>query len=214
MNIRIETWLGHEIRFIEVTPNDWWAVAVDVCKALDLKQVTKALKGLPHSGVTTSKVGVETGEKRDGTAAIQEVMVNIINTKNIYRLVFKSRKKEAIQFQDWVFDIVETLRKSSGLEGFQIFRMLDKEHQKEAMAQLNGSLEKPVQKHFIKANQITNKAVSNMFGYPKMLKKDEMTPEMLIPRQEVLKETVNLMVLKEKFGLELSVSQTVYGKYH
>lgn len=214
MNIRIETWLGHEIRFMEVNSGEWWAVAVDVCKALDLKQVTKALKGLPTPGVTTSKVGVETGERRDGTPSIQEVTVNIISTKNIYRLVFKSRKKEAVEFQDWVFEILETLRKSSNLEGFQIFRMLDKEHQKEAMAQLNASLDKPVQKHFIKANTIANKAVSNMFGYPKAIKKDEMTPKMLIPRQEVLNETVNLMALNEKFELGLSISKTVYAKYH
>ena len=213
MNIRIETWLGHEIRFVEVTPNDWWAVAVDVCKALELKQVTKALKGLPYSGVTTSKVGVETGEKRDGTRATQEVTVNIINSKNIYRLVFKSRKKEAVQFQDWVFDILETLRKSSGLEGFQIFRMLDKDHQKEAMARLNSNLAKPVPKHFIKANTVANKTVSTMYGYPKMLKKDQMTPDMLVPRQEILDETVNLMALSEKFNLGLSISKTVQRRY-
>lgn len=213
MNIRTETWLGHEIRFVEKNPGDWWAVAVDVCKALDLKQVTKALKGLPAPGVTTSKVGVETGEKRDGTPAIQEVTVNIINTKNIYRLVFKSRKKEAMEFQDWVFEVLESLRQSSNLEGFQIFRMLDKEHQREAMSRLNSSFRKPIQVDFIKANQIANKAVSNMFGYPKMIKKGDMSPEMLVPRQEILDETVNLMAVKEKFGLELSVSQTVYGKY-
>jgi len=205
MKIRVETWLGHEIRFVEVNPSDWWGIAVDVCKALDLSQVTRAIKNLRQDGVTTIKAIDKMGRDQE---------LNAINRKNIYRLVFKSRKKEAEDFQDWVFDILETLSKSSGLEGFQIFRMLDKEHQKGAMAQLNASINKPVQKHFIKANQVTNKAVSNMFGYPKALKKDEMTPEMLIPRQEVLNETVNLMALNEKFGLGLSISKTVYARYH
>ncbi|KKS36317.1 MAG: Prophage antirepressor [candidate division WWE3 bacterium GW2011_GWF1_42_14] len=213
MNTRIETWLGHEIRFIEVNPNDWWAVAVDICKALDLKQVTKALKGLPLPGVTTSKVGVVTGERRDGTISTQEVMINIIDSKNIYRLAFKSRKKEAIQFQDWVFDILETLRKSDGLEGFQIFRMLDKEHQREAMRQLKLNLTKPIKVDYIKANTVANKTVSTMFGYSRMLKKDAMTPEMLVQRQEVLNETVNLMGVNEKFNLDLSIGKTVRGKY-
>jgi len=214
MKIRTEIWLDHEIRFVEIKPRNWWAVAVDVCKALDLKQVTKALKGLSSPGVTTSKVGVETGKKKDGTPAIQIVELNLIDTKNIYRLVFKSRKKEAIQFQDWVFDIIETLRNAAGLEGFQIFRTLDKEHQIKTMDVLKRGLSNPVRVDYIKANQIANKAVSNMFGYPKMVKKDEMTPEMLIPRQEVLDETVNLMAVKDKFGLDLSVSKTVYERYH
>lgn len=43
---------------------------------------------------------------------------------------------------------------SSGLEGFQIFRMLDKEHQKEMMGKLSHALQHPVRVDFIKANTI------------------------------------------------------------
>ena len=81
------------------------------------------------------------------------------------------------------------------------------------MARLNSNLAKPVPKHFIKANTVANKTVSTMYGYPKMLKKDEMTPDMLVPRQEILDETVNLMALSEKFNLGLSISKTVQSKY-
>lgn len=81
------------------------------------------------------------------------------------------------------------------------------------MDRLNANLAKPAPKHFIKANTVANKTVSTMFGYPKMLKKDEMTPDMLIPRQEILDETVNLMALSEKFNLGLLISKTVQGRY-
>lgn len=204
MNIRIENWNGHEIRFVEKEPSEWWAVAKDIVEALGLKQVTRAISSLPKDGVTISKVIDNLGREQE---------VNVINEKNVYRLVFKSRKKEAEDFQDWVFEMLRTLRKQSELEGFQIFRMLDKEHQKEMMSKLSRSLEKPKRKHFIKANTIANKAISTKYGYDKMIKKKDMTPDMLIERQPILDDTVNLISVAEKFDLDISVSQKVYEKY-
>lgn len=204
MEIRSEIWNGHEIRFVEVNPGEWWAVAKDIAEALGLKQVTRAISSLPKDGVTISKVIDKLGREQE---------VNIIDEKNVYRLVFKSRKKEALNFQNWVFEMLKSLREQSGLEGFQIFRMLDKEHQKEAMKKLNQSLQKPKQVNFIKANTIANKAVSTKYGYKKMLKKNEMSPDMLVERQPILEDTVNLMSVVDKFGLNISVSDEVYKKY-
>ena len=204
INIKIEIWNGHGIRFVEINPGDWHGIAVDICKALNLTQVTRAIKNLKQDGVTIIKAIDKLGREQE---------LNAISPKNIYRLIFKSRKKEAEEFQDWVFEVLETLRKATGLEGFQIFRMLDKEHQREAMARLNTSLAKPVRVDFIKANTISNKAVSSLFGHKKMFKKNDMTPDMLVQRQQILDDTVNLMAVKENFGLDLSVSKTIYDKY-
>lgn len=66
--------------------------------------------------------------------------MNIIGEKDIYRLVFKSRRPEAEAFQDWVYETIRELRKASGLEGYEAFKMLDKEHQKEAMKKLHDSI--------------------------------------------------------------------------
>lgn len=202
IKMKIENWNEYNIRFV-YHKGEWWAVAIDVCKALGLTQVTRAINRLPKKGVTISKV-VSKGGEQD---------TNIIDEKNIYRLVFKSRKKEAEEFQDWVYDVIDQLRKSIGLEGFQIFRMLDKEHQKEAMAKLNTSLKNPVRVDFIKANTIANKAVSNAFGHEKMIKKNEMSPEMLVKRQEILDSTTDLMAINDKLGIGLSVSKIVYDRY-
>lgn len=199
--MKTENWNGHEIRFVSIN-DEWWAVAKDVAEALGLKQVTRAIHSLPKDGVTTSKVIDSLGRTQD---------VNIINEKNIYRLAFKSRKKEAEAFQDWIFDIIKELRQSTGLEGFQVFRMLDKEHQKSAMQNLKKSLRNPVRVDFIKANVIANKAVSNKHGFPKMIKKAEMTPDMLVERQEILDSTVELMGVKDRYGLKLSVSEEIYA---
>ncbi|MFD3070919.1 phage repressor protein, partial [Streptococcus agalactiae] len=54
--------------------------------------------------------------------------------------------------------------------------------------------------------------VSNKFGYSKMVKKSEMTPDMLVAREMILDDTVELMGIKEKFGLNISVSESIYNK--
>lgn len=195
--MKTEIWNNHEIRFVE-KDGEWWAVAADVCAALGLKQVTRALSSL--KGVTKSKTLTNGGEQE----------LNIIDEKNIYRLVFKSHKPEAEEFQDWVFDVLKTLRQSSGLAGFEIFRMLDKEHQKAAMSRLSRSLEHPVRVDFIRANTIANKAVSDKHHFPKMVKKADMTPDMLAERQSILDSTVELMAFNEKYNLGISVIEKVH----
>ncbi|HGD4442877.1 TPA: Bro-N domain-containing protein [Streptococcus agalactiae] len=196
---KTETWNGYTIRFVE-HQGEWWAVAKDITNALGLKQPSRAISTL--KGVTKSKTLTKGGEQE----------LSIINEKDIYRLVFKSRKPEAEAFQEWVFETIKQLRQATGLEGFEVFRMLDKEHQKEAMARLTNSLDRVSKKDLIKANTITNKAVSNKFGYSKMVKKSEMTPDMLVAREMILDDTVELMGIKEKFGLNISVSESIYNK--
>ena len=127
-------------------------------------------------------------------------------------MAFKSRKKEAEAFQDWIFDIIKELRQSTGLEGFQVFRMLDKEHQKEAMTKLSHAITEPKPVDYIKANVIANKALSTIYGHSKMVKKKDMTPEMLVDREPILDETVELMTVKEKYGLQFSVSEKIYNR--
>ncbi|AOK88509.1 Bro-N domain-containing protein [Paenibacillus polymyxa] len=203
MNIRIENWMGHEIRFVEKTLGDWWAVAVDVTRVLGIRNNRDAVGRLPD---TQKDVALT-----DTLGGKQEVA--IISEKAVYRMIMRSRRKEAEAFQDWVFDIIKQLRQSTGLEGFQIFRMLDKDHQKEAMGKLCSGLRQPVRVDFIKANTIANKAISSMHGHPKMIKKDQMTPEMLVERQAVLEDAVNLMTMSDKFKLDIAVSRTIYDKY-
>lgn len=196
--MKTENWNGYAIRFIE-KDGEWWAVGIDVAKALNYSKPQSAInrhcKGSTKQGVLT-KGGKQT--------------LLIIPETDIYRMAFRSDKPEAVDFQDWICQMLKTLRQSTGLEGFQIFRMLDKEHQKKAMTKLCRSLRKPVRVDFIKANTIANKAVSTKYGHPKMVKKTDMTPEMLIDRQGILDDTVDLMAVKEKFDLSISVSDEVY----
>ena len=197
--MKTEVWNGRKIRFVEVN-SECWAVAKDVAEALGIVSIKDSLRKMDSRYKGAYKVPTLGG--------LQKML--ILNEKGLYRLIMRSNKKEAEEFQDWILDVIKQLRQSIGLEGFQVFKMLDKEHQKEAMAKLSHSNSDPKPKDFIKANTIANKAVSNLYGHSKMVKKDAMTPEMLVDRETILDETVQLMSVKEKYGLQFSVSEKIY----
>lgn len=198
---KTETWNGYTIRFVE-HQGEWWAVLADIAKALDLNP--KFIKQrLGDEVVSNNHVADSLGRQ-------QEML--IVNEFGIYETIFSSRKKEAKTFKLWVFEIIKQLRQSTGLEGFQVFRMFDKEHQKKAMNRLVDGLQNATKKGLIKANTIANKAVSDLYGYPKMVSKNEMTENMLRDREPILDETVELIKVKEKYGLNFSVSEAIYNQ--
>ncbi|MDW4343492.1 Bro-N domain-containing protein [Staphylococcus saprophyticus] len=191
-----------EIRFIEYD-GEHWAVAGDVAKILGFRDAHTATRVLPNHVKDTHKVCTLGGEQ----------VVTIINEKGIYRLVMRSNKPEALDFQDWICDVLVDLRQATGLKGYEVFRMLDKQKQKEAMAiiQRAHKSDKPI--NYIKANTIANKAVSTAFGYKKMIGKDDMTPDMLEIRQVILDDVVKLTETKQHFNLDIKVSKSIYDKY-
>lgn len=99
------------------------------------------------------------------------------------------------------------------MEKYINFRKADKQIQKNAMDFLCNNLEMPTKSDYCKANSIANKAVSNMFGFPKMVKKGDMTQEMLEQREPILNETVELMAVEDKYKLGISVSDNIYKRH-
>ena len=196
--MKTENWNGYVIRFVEKS-GEWWAVLKDVCEALGLKTFD-VRKRIEKDMVSNHPLKTAGGQ--------QEML--IVNEYGIYDTVFQSRKKEAKEFRHWVYTVIKELREAAGYKGFEVFALLDKEHQKEAMRKLRDSLRKPVRVDFIKANTIANKAVSLKYGYPKMIKKADMNPAMLADRESLLDDTVELMSVNEKHGLGLSVSKEIY----
>lgn len=198
-----EQWNGNTIRFVDVN-GEWWAVAKDVADALGYLNSPKAIKDHVSNEDKQNERIVIAGQNRE---------VIIINEFGTYDLVFSSKLPKAKEFKRWVFEIIKKLRQSAGLEGFETFRLLDKQHQKQAMHEFNTGLNnQATEVDYIKANMIANKAVSNQYGHPKLIKKGEMTPEMLKARAPILNDVVSLMEVKEKFDLPISVSKTIYEK--
>jgi prophage antirepressor-like protein len=200
--MKIETWNGHPIRFVERV-GEWWAVAKDVAEALGYENTRDAV--IKHCKGVAKRYLLTKGGKQQ---------VSVIPEKDIYRLIFHSRLPEAEAFQDWIFDVIQTIRRDVlKLKEYEAFRLMDKEQQKATMHKLFEGLREPVKVDYIKANTIADKAVSTMHGYPKMIKKPDMDAGMLRDREAVLADTVELMAVNERYGLGLSVSDQVYRKY-
>lgn len=105
----------------------------------------------------------------------------------------------------------EELKKRQTLE-YKEFRLFDKEVQKQQMKLLHDGILDESEAKYIKANTIANKAVSNMFGYSKMIKKEEMTAEMLVEREKILKDATILMIA-QNLGADIPhVAEIIYSK--
>lgn len=199
MQLRVEKWNGFPIRFVEVN-GEWLAITADVSKALDYVSTERLLRRIPK------KYQVKKLVPRNGVSGQGRVFI-LLKEIGIYQAVFGSHKPEAENFKDWVFKTIQQLRKQVGLKEYEAFKMLDTRIQKQAMQRLDANNEVD----YIKANTITNKAVANKYGLPKMISKEQMTQEMKRDRPTILNDVVDLMNVKRRFGLDISVSKTIYN---
>lgn len=107
------------------------------------------------------------------------------------------------------YKMKEELKKRQTPE-YKQFRVFDKEVQKQQMKLLHDRILDEGKAKYIKANTIADKAVSNMFGYSKMIKKEEMTAEMLIEREKILNDITSLMIA-QSLGVEINhISKFIY----
>ena len=84
----------------------------DICRVLEL-QVTPTKNRLKTPGVTSIKVGVQTGVKSDGSPATQQINMIFINEQNLYKVIMRSDKPQAEAFQDWVCgEVLPSIRKN------------------------------------------------------------------------------------------------------
>lgn len=92
----------NEVR-ITMKENNPWFCLKDVCDILEIGNITDTVKRLDEKGL--DKIEVLT------LGGIQEMW--FVNEANLYRVIFRSNKKEAKKFQDWVFnDVLPSIRKN------------------------------------------------------------------------------------------------------
>ncbi|MFR0610251.1 Bro-N domain-containing protein [Limosilactobacillus mucosae] len=195
LTIKVEYWDDFPIHFVQIN-NDWPVVAKDVAAALDYSDAEHLTRRIPAKYKLTPKLGVNS----------QGGKIILLTEPGIYKAVFGSHKPEAEQFQDWVYQVIKQLRRQTGLQGYEAFKMLDTRIQKQAMQRLDANNKVD----YIKANSIANKAIANKYGLPKMISKNQMTSNMKRDRPTVLNDVVDLMNAKKRFNLDISVSKTIY----
>lgn len=199
---KLENWNGFAIRFVSVK-DEWHAVLKDVAEALNYYESSTAGRTLPSKYKGLYKVQTPGGTQE----------LTTVSEVGLYRLISRSNKPEAQEFQEWIFETIKQLRQSVGLEAYEAFRMLDKQKQREAMDIIKTGIDKPERRHYIKVNSIANKAIAIKYGYPKAIKKEDMTPQQVAERDEIAQEVAKLMTLNDKYGLDISVSDAIYSKY-
>ena len=87
-----------EVRVVELNKEPWF-VATDICKALDIKNVTQAINRLDEDERSMFNIG------RQGET-------NIVNEYGLYNLILSSRKPEAKKFKRWItHEVIPSIRK-------------------------------------------------------------------------------------------------------
>ncbi|MBA3097289.1 hypothetical protein CBX40_001010 [Salmonella enterica] len=93
----------HDVR-IQIIDGEPWFCLKDVCEILSIANPRDLMaKQLGKEGVDKIYIPTESGKQN----------ITFINEPNLYRVIFRSNKPEAKQFQDWVFnDVLPTIRKT------------------------------------------------------------------------------------------------------
>ena len=137
---RVENWRGYDIRFVEID-GEWWAILKDICDALGLR-TAKVSERLDPSMLERVSVEGERNRPARYKENYEVLSRDVVNSKNtfwmlavneigIYEALFASRKLEARKFRMWAGDVMRKLRKSVGLEGYEVMRMTEPEIQAE-----------------------------------------------------------------------------------
>lgn len=94
---------GTSLRTLTDEAGEPWFVAKDVCDILALSNATVALQSLDDDELTKFNLGGQHGES------------NIISEPGLYKLIMRSRKPEAKEFQRWVtHDVLPQIRRTGG----------------------------------------------------------------------------------------------------
>ena len=85
----------------------------DVCKALDLTNPSMVKERLDSSNLSSIEVTTKSANRH--CEFLRTTTMTYIGEPNLYRCIFQSKKKEAKEFQDWVFNcVLPQIRKTGG----------------------------------------------------------------------------------------------------
>ena len=183
------------------------------------KAVTTSIKVAKYFGKEHEKVLKEISEL-DCTDKFKKE--NFVHSRGYYTmtkdgftfLVMGYKGKKASRFKEEyikAFNLMEALAINKQTVEYQQARIEEKAISKKQMDNLKNSCAdiKPFQ--YMKANTIADKAVSLKFGYAKMIKKNDMTSDMLKERSKFLEQTTALMIA-QNLGINIeSISNVIYN---
>jgi phage regulator Rha-like protein len=166
----------------------------------DIRNMVAELKSNPEMDCLDFKgVSFESNENGQTKQAILDKTHTLLLTTG-YSIKQRKTIIERWQFLENELEVLKT-------------RTDTKKRQLEAMESLSHLLPDDLSEEavsYIKANTVVNKAVSALFGFPKMLKKAEMNPDMVQVRDVVLDDYVALFEVLQDNSL---VKDAIYAKW-
>lgn len=91
-----------------IIENEPFFCMVDICKALEISNVSQAKTRLNQDGVISNEVIDSIGRTQNA---------NFVNESNMYKLIFQSRKESAERFTDWVTsEVLPEIRKTGSYQ--------------------------------------------------------------------------------------------------
>lgn len=194
-----------KVRTVMIDGEPWFAAA-DVCNALDIRNPSQAISRLDEDEKIITLISNEGNQRGNPNVAV-------VNEPGLYTLILGSRKPEAKSFKRWItHEVLPTLRNAAGLGAEDALRMLSRENQKKGNRYLyEAGLGD--RKHYYAAARVAGKAMGMRLHKEKAVPKDEIPAEWLPEYDKIFDETVKLFDLKDRYGIEFSVSAAIYGQY-
>ena len=93
MNPSIFNFNQHGVRIVLDDGKEPWFCLTDVYKSLDISRTSRLFRELDSKGVADCHILTNGGTQK----------LKFINEPNLYRIIFRSNKPQALSFQDWVF---------------------------------------------------------------------------------------------------------------
>lgn len=126
--MRIETWCGYDIRFVEID-GEWYAILKDICDALDLRTDSVSQR-LDPSMVERVRVNVSDHNSTGVSSRARKTQDMLaVNEIGIYEALFASRRLEARKFRRWSAEVMKKLRSKVGLAGYEVMKMTEPDTQ-------------------------------------------------------------------------------------
>ena len=126
--MRIETWCGYDIRFVEID-GEWYAILKDICDALDLRTDSVSQR-LDPSMVERVRVDVSDHNSTGVSSRARKTQDMLaVNEIGIYEALFASRRLEARKFRRWSAEVMKKLRSKVGLASYEVMKMTEPDTQ-------------------------------------------------------------------------------------
>ena len=110
MNPSIFNFNQHGVRIVLDDGKEPWFCLTDVYKSLDISRTSRLFRELDSKGVADCHILTNGGTQK----------LKFINEPNLYRIIFRSNKPQALSFQDSVFsEVLPTIRKTGSYSARQ-----------------------------------------------------------------------------------------------